>query len=125
MRYKYVVTLGSWLQPVQSISDINIMSVNTIMQVNIETKASSYSALNAFLFCKLICHECTNNIKAKVSDLFSQTKCSQIFLVTSGASVLGAGLAPGYGGPAPEYPELNCTLLQVLTSLSGLSPKSF
>ena len=88
------------------------MSVNTIMQVNIETKASSYSALNALLFFKLIYHECTK-LKPKV--VIYLQKCSQIFLVTSGASVLGAGLAPGYGGPAPEYPELNCTLLQVLT----------
>ena len=118
MRYKYVVTLGSWLQPVQSISDINIMSVNILIQVNIEINTSSYSsvtmgfwflALNAFLFCKLISYY----ILYYYYYLFSHRKYSQILLVISGSSVMGAGLAPGYGGPAPEYPELNCTLLQV------------
>ena len=37
--------------------------------------------------------------------------------------MLGAGLAPGYGGPAPEYPELNCTLLQVTETAETCVPR--
>ena len=40
MRYKYLVTLGTRLQPVLSISDINTMSVGTLMQVTLVVESS-------------------------------------------------------------------------------------
>lgn len=43
--------------------------------------------------------------------------------MTGGGAVLGAGLAPGYGGPAPEYPELNCTVVTLTETAETCVPR--